>query len=130
MSHHLSQSVVQFEGQTWMSRWYTWGFNQTSICKMSEPILRHIYQCLPWQSMTWTRNIARKLEQNIFYVRYAHKSFKLSQIQYVNGSYNSVKPGGVTRESSKLEVGRKSRVFHWSQKYNIIKLLPGNQWSQ
>lgn len=28
----------------------------------------------------------------------------------------SVKPVGVTRESSKLEVGRKSRVFHWSKK--------------
>jgi hypothetical protein len=31
----------------------------------------------------------------------------------------------VTRESSKLEVGRKSRVFHWSKKFKE-KLLLGS----
>jgi len=62
--------------------------------------------------MTWTWNIARKLEENIFYVKHAHKSFKLSQIKNVNGDSVSDKPGEVTRENSKLGVGRKSGVFH------------------
>jgi len=62
--------------------------------------------------MTWTRNIARKLQENIFCVKHATRVFKLSQIQNVNGDSVCDKPGEVTRESSKLGVGRKSTEFH------------------
>jgi len=60
--------------------------------------------------MTWTWNVARKLKENVYPM--LESMFRRDSIYPKWRDSVNVKPEGVTRESSKLEVGRKSRAFH------------------
>jgi hypothetical protein len=131
---HLFRLIVQFEGQTWIIKWTheVSSFNQTNkyiLDALKQQQVASMWS-LPWQTMTRTWNVARKLEKNAFFVRQCNqKSFNLNSRYHKWKMIDSVKSQTWGSDKRKFKTWGRKKIKSVSLKQKIQRdILLQSYW--